>query len=398
VENSKRVDGIDRALRNHARKGTKITMNRLTRPLSFIVTATALLLTLAGAVSQSRAETLKTEVLNPRALPLGDGKISTTARRGYVFSCSTQFHGGGAQRDGDWITGDTWDLTRKISVQGDVAWPNARFTLTETENERRLSGNGLPINHTTGTFPVRSADPAYRIDRNPNTITEQQIMFALPQAPVVASTPSCVPMGMIGVALSGVAIFNALDGQGRDAVAHEVLDRCHGHPQREGQYHYHGPSHCVPGGSGNNTLVGYALDGFGIYSGYDANGREIVNADLDECHGRVSPILWNGKEVNMYHYVLTREYPYTVGCFRGNAVRVSSSRAGNSGPPTRGGMSGPGPGGPRQPPAEALAACEQKVANAACRFSTPQGDTRAGGCRAVPAASGAVLACVPERP
>ena len=129
-------------------------------------------------------------------------------------------------------------------------------------------------------------------------------------------------MGMIGVALNGVAIFNALDLGGRDAVAHEVQDLCNGHPQMQGQYHYHGPSVCLPNQAANETLIGYALDGFGLYSSYDAQARELTDADLDECHGRTSEVMWDGARVSMYHYVLTREYPYTVGCFRGTPART----------------------------------------------------------------------------
>lgn len=352
-----------------------------------------LALLLSAISAESHEDAAKVAVLNPRALPLGDGKISTTPRRGYVTVCNTRFHGGGAWAVGDWIKGSTWDVTRKIWVQGDVAWPNARFSMTETDTERKISSNGLPINHTTGTFPVRRSDPAHVIDSNPNTISAQQITLALPQNPTVAASPTCVPMGMIGVALSGVAIFNALDGEGRDAVAHEVLDRCQGHPQREGQYHYHGPSDCLPDGTRNNAVIGYALDGFGITTGYDENGRELTNADLDECHGRVSPILWNGKEVNMYHYVLTREYPYTLGCFKGSAVRISSGGGGRR--TGMGGPGGPGADGPRQPPPEALSICKDAVAGATCRFTTPRGDELTGACRAVPVGGGAALACVP---
>jgi hypothetical protein len=43
----------------------------------------------------------------------------------------------------------------------------------------------------------------------------------------------------------------------------------------------------------------------------------ITNAQLDECHGRTAPVLWNGKIQNIYHYVANSEYPYAVGCFRG---------------------------------------------------------------------------------
>jgi hypothetical protein len=64
-------------------------------------------------------------------------------------------------------------------------------------------------------------------------------------------------------------------------------------------------------------LFGYALDGFGIYGPRGADGKEITNAQLDECHGMTSPVIWNGKIQNIYHYVLNSEYPYSVGCFRG---------------------------------------------------------------------------------
>ena len=49
-------------------------------------------------------------------------------------------------------------------------------------------------------------------------------------------------------------------------------------------------------------------------------GAEPNGADLDDYHGRVSEVEWDGKRVTMFHYVLTREYPYTVGCFHGTPL------------------------------------------------------------------------------
>lgn len=31
-----------------------------------------------------------------------------------------------------------------------------------------------------------------------------------------------------------------------------------------------------------------------------------------------SEVMWDEKLTNMYHYVLNNEYPYSIGCFRGN--------------------------------------------------------------------------------
>ena len=281
----------------------------------------------------------KVDVLDVHHLPLGDGRVSDHPQVGYVFSCQQRFpaNAPGAQVAGPWIHGTTWDLTEKTHVQGEVMWPKAEFRI-ERVAQRVLTGNGLPVKTPTGTFPVGRDDPAFAIDRNPNSIREQKVSVTLPGMPVEAATPSCVGMGMIGVALNGVAIFNALDAGGRDAVAHEMQDLCSGHPEMRGQYHYHGPSACLPGESGKEELVGYALDGFGIYSRYDASGRELTDKDLDACHGRVSEVDWDGKRVLMYHYVLTREYPYTLGCYKGTPVVMP-----RQGPPG-GGFGGPRPG------------------------------------------------------
>ncbi|MDO8534552.1 MAG: hypothetical protein Q7S17_07415 [Xanthobacteraceae bacterium] len=89
----------------------------------------------------------------------------------------------------------------------------------------------------------------------------------------------------------------------------------------------------------------------------------------------------------MYHYVLTREYPYTVGCFRGTLLRVQSRFGGDSPP-------GKGEGVRRQPPAEAIAACAGLSSGSQCRFISPRGDAITGICRS-PAGG---LACVPEWP
>ncbi|HUA35421.1 MAG TPA: YHYH protein [Candidatus Binataceae bacterium] len=312
---------------------------------------------LAGAAAFATTRE-QTDVLNIHALPLGDGRISSYPQRGYVMSCMTEFRGGGARGSGPWIHGDTWDLTEKPAVQGQITWPQAQFEITTDANERVVSriitGNGLPVETSTGIFPVGFDDPAFRFDRNPNSISSQNIALKLPMNPTLAESPSCVPMGMIGVALNGVAIFNALDAAGRDAVAHEVQDVCGGHPQQQGQYHYHGPSPCLPDETQHEKLIGYALDGFGIYSMYDAHGRELTDADLDECHGRTSEVEWNGERRSIYHYVLTREYPYTVGCFRGTPLHLRGP--GGPGGGMRGFMAGlfgfppPPAGSPPGPP------------------------------------------------
>jgi YHYH protein len=253
-------------------------------------------------------------------LPLGDGKISEVPRQGYVYACPLPPSGPGASRVGDWIQGNRWVPSQKIVVTGAVDWPSSSLELTLEDDKRIVRANNLP-KHPTGVFPIEPTDPAYQYDRNPNAIQEQTILLTLPSVPEVASTPSCLPFGMIGFALSGTALYHALDLQRRDAPAYEIQDACNGHPEMRGQYHYHNYSPCLKDESGkagkHSDLVGYALDGFGIYGLHGENGQFLTDADLDECHGHTHTLEWNGKTVKIYHYHFTSEYPYSLGCFKG---------------------------------------------------------------------------------
>jgi hypothetical protein len=266
--------------------------------------------------------------VNPASLPIGDGKVTTSGpRRGYVYSCGGGFAAaggppGGAQVEGPWIHGGTFDLTAKATVDGSVHWPNAKLR-EKSGKSRRFSGNGLPKGDTTGEFPVKPSDDAYNYDRNPNSIRSQSVHYSLPTHPTATSQPNCLSMGPIGIARNGVAIFNALDAGDRDAVAHEVQDRCGGHPQRSGVYHYHDIPSCLTRGESKHRasgLVGYALDGYPIYGPRGHGGKLLTNEDLDACHGQVSKVLYEGRWQRIYHYNATLEYPYTLGCFHGTPV------------------------------------------------------------------------------
>jgi hypothetical protein len=267
-------------------------------------------------------------------LPLGDGKVSATPQRGYVVACSTRFPGGGgAHRTGTWVRDGRWFPSEKPHVEGNVMWPNAQITVTVEGDQRMVRANNLPT-HATGEFPIRPGSAAHAFDRNPNRIAAQTVLLRLPAQPKAAAQPGCVPMGMIGFALSGTAIFNAFDLAGRDAPAYEIQDRCNGHPERGGTYHYHDWSPCIADESGqqgkHSDLVGFMLDGFAIYGPRGENGVELKNADLDECHGHTHEVLLDGKMVRAYHYHFTQEYPYTIGCFRG---AVSNDLLRRTGPP-----------------------------------------------------------------
>ena len=251
-------------------------------------------------------------------IPSGDGKITTTTPAvGYVLSCTGSFNGRGATGVGPWINGNgTWNATKELAVQGSVPWPAATHAVSIAGATRTIATNDLP-DHNTGTFPIAPTDPAFLYDRNPGAIAPRSFTFNVPQMPIVNAVPACLGLGPIGVLLTGAALFNALDATGRDAVEHEAQDNCHGHPAGS-LYHYHDVTTCIADpGTGHSALLGYARDGFGIYGNRGENGVALTNADLDACHGHTHAIMWDGVMVVMYHYHATKEYPYTLGCYRG---------------------------------------------------------------------------------
>jgi YHYH protein len=265
-------------------------------------------------------------------LPLGDGKISAESKSGYVMACQTHFPGGGgAHRSGPWISDGYWDPSAKPRVEGSVNWPNARVNISVEGSERVVRANNLPM-HESGEFPVRPGSEAYQYDRNPNSIGEQNILLRMPAEPALAEQPRCVPMGMIGFAVSGVAIFNAFDLGGRDAPAYEIQDKCNGHPEMTSQYHYHDWSPCIAD-KGSDAPVGWILDGFPILGPVDAAGKAYTNADLDDCHGMTGPVMIDGKRTVTYHYRFTLEFPYTIGCFKGEPIRTDRPRLPPAPPP-----------------------------------------------------------------
>lgn len=252
-------------------------------------------------------------------VPLGDYKYVTDApKQGYVYLCNVRKDNPGSMVEGPWIHGNTWSWKEKVSVDGSVSWPDASFTNILGDSTRTLTTKALPINHTTGVYPVASTDDAHAYDPNPNTISAQNITKILPANPVYSDTPYCMG-GEVGIMLTGVPLFNAFDAGLRDAPAHELQDSCNGHPQGSGEYHYHSDSACFKDDT-VKTVVGYAYDGFPITGSKVADNKYLTTEDLDVCHGITSEVVIDGQKKVTYHYVLTKDFPYSASCFRGKPI------------------------------------------------------------------------------
>ena len=263
----------------------------------------------------------------------------------------------------------------------------AKVTINISGDYRMFRANGLP-NHKPGEFPNRG---------NPNRISAQSHNFRVTLKPQTNATPRDGRGGWFGVALNGVP-FEPGTGEfwnGQREWNYEAksgfinlgLDQNNAHVQPTGAYHYHGlPTGLMDklGGDGEKMLlVGYAADGFPIYTSYGhliatnaasalkkmrsswqikkgersggpggkydgkfTSDYEYVSGsgDLDECNGRfgVTPEYPQG----IYHYYITDEFPQLSRSWRGTPDASFFKRG--PGGPGGGGLGGRGPRGPRE--------------------------------------------------
>jgi hypothetical protein len=237
-----------------------------------------------------------------------------------------------------------------------------RVSITVMGGERIVSANGWP-DHKPGEFPRPG---------NPNSISSQNYNFYLPANPQIAAQPTPVGHSLFGVALNGVpfdpgtAEFwnrdprSGWNYEAKSGFIELGLDENNAHVQPTGAYHYHGvPAGLVRrlGGDGlKMIMVGYAADGFPIYTSYGYNRANDPSAgvrqlhssyrlksgtrpngpggvydgkftadyeyvkgsgELDECNGRfgVTPEFPQGT----YHYYITDEFPWISRVWRGKA-------------------------------------------------------------------------------
>ena len=188
-------------------------------------------------------------------------------------------------------------------------------TVTVSGTQVVLKSNGLPDHKSPywGTGNALYEAPASGMMLAPNTIATQSLTLRVPISPVVG-TASDTPLGAMGIAVNGVAIFNQY-AAGRSPLGAEILtfDRFNGHPQQSGQYHYHIEPLWLTGNNGASSLIGVLLDGFPVYGPREADAS--LPAGLDSCNGHTHAT--TEVPAGTYHYHVTTTPPYISGCYRG---------------------------------------------------------------------------------
>jgi hypothetical protein len=242
------------------------------------------------------------------------------------------------------------DLSQSAGAGAGYVKPTISVTCSTTE--LKISSNGMI------SFPFEK--------KTPNTLSAQEWNWSVPLNPVKAKSVSSIKnvLGTIGFTVSGLPIYGPTEGPQPaaeafgDPVYNKILDTCGGHTGPAREYHHHAITLVQQCNLSKQKILGYALDGFPIYttlgclntkctktammkSGYRKTGDPVKNtwdaytykaskstATLDACNGRTQPD-------GTYGYHATTNFPYIIGCFVGTAT-LPKGRAGGPMPPMGG--------------------------------------------------------------
>lgn len=200
--------------------------------------------------------------------------------------------------------GGIWFKDGKVyDVSGHFIAELAEFYHDEKWNLYRLDGSVKVTDTKEGCLAAAKPDVEeeyqnFCVECLPDYFQHQVTTFVIPVTPQYQSSPQRFKRhGGIGLAFNGVK-FDPPAPTHAILAAHTIapLDDHGGHVNPHGGYHYHaatGSTKEIVQADDHAPMIGYAIDGFGIFALLDKNGGKP--SDLDECGG-------HSDEQRGYHY------------------------------------------------------------------------------------------------
>lgn len=201
------------------------------------------------------------------------------------------------------LTRDVTDCQSERTSQGlSGFWLNfsCRVSLTKSGSDVVIAFDSQPdsksqyFDTSDGCYEAFSNSDRFT---NPNTISEQDISMTVPYNPTVTSGTVTMPTGVVGVAMNGVSIYDNEAAPG-DSIydENESFDKCDGHPDSGGRYHYHAEMNSIS--NNDYAFVGVMRDGYPIYGRKDQDGS-TPSLDSTGGHSGTTP---DSGSVTIYHY------------------------------------------------------------------------------------------------
>lgn len=177
----------------------------------------------------------------------------------------------------EFYSDDEWELFRRDS------------TIKVTKTKAECEGAAKP--------DVEEEFQNYCVECLPEYYKNQVTTYTIPVNPVFKNSSTRFRRGGIGLAFNGVN-FDPPAPTHAILAAHTIapLDDHGGHVNPHGGYHYHaatGSTKEIKQSDIHSPMIGYAIDGFGIYALLDETNHSPT--DLDECGG-------HSDDTRGYHY------------------------------------------------------------------------------------------------
>ena len=257
---------------------------------------------------------------DPTKLPIGDGKLSDApqGRLHLGLPHRPRPRRRPARRAVDGLGQRHLDMTEKVAVEGAVSWPHS-FTIEKTATAASSPGtacrNTRPASsRSRATIPPTSTTPT------PTTSASARCEIALPLEPQLAASQPARPTRS---ACCSPASCSSTRSTRRAATPSPMRRRTPARAIRASSASITITAcriACSPKSipaAGPSKLVGYAVDGFGIYGPRDENGNDAVLGRSRRLPRPHEPGRMGGQDGD--HVSLRRHarLPLHVGCLKG---------------------------------------------------------------------------------
>jgi len=203
----------------------------------------------------------------------------------------------GMEKAGIWFeNGKVYDVSGHFIAKLDEFYKDNKWKLYRTDGSIKVTDTKEGC--LAAAKPnVEEAYQNYCVECLPEYFKDQITTFTIPVTPKYLTNAQKFGRGGIGVAFNGVK-FDPPAPTHAILAAHTIapLDDHGGHVNPHGGYHYHavtGSTKEVEQTDNHAPMIGYAMDGFGIYALIDKNENKATN--LDDCGG-------HSDDLRGYHY------------------------------------------------------------------------------------------------
>ena len=233
------------------------------------------------------------------------------------------------------LVGDTLLGHCDIDFYGVPTMVKSQAVMSFAQAERMMQSNGIPEHFVIHNgFPMCEITWSVSVPQQPHVIMGP-CNYDWP-GPHEAMCPNPYPLPQdspIGYALNGVPIWGAVLSDGSNAVEGPEPVPCYGHASRTGMWHYHHPILGCNNAANQETLFGYAADGFPIYGPFSGSKADVDDI-IDKCNGQAGSYRYHMRTLvqvdermpyqddstdprNPMATAVHNNWNYVLGCFSG---------------------------------------------------------------------------------